>query len=158
MPKREEIVWCVVRTHATQPLLLPNRLTFPVQCRPFHGTYVDLQLFHHVVSWRQSHNADDLAPTNEDLMDERNDKNKKLMPKKGTGPGLHSPAGFSDVHNPNASLLCVILTGVIHAIRRGRLFCEIALFRRVYRVVKISLASIFTIYIQTFWTWTMLFY
>ena len=60
---------------------------------------------------------DDLAPTNEDLMDERNDKNKKLMPKKATGPGLHSAVGLSGVHDPNASLLSVIPTGVIHAIQ-----------------------------------------
>ena len=53
-------------------------------------------------------------------MDERNDKNKKLMPKKATGPGLHSAVVLSGVHDPNASLLSVILTGVIHAMPDAR--------------------------------------
>ena len=78
-------------------------------------------------------------------MDEQNDKTKKPMPKKGTGPELHNAAGFSEVHNLNARLPSVILTGVISAMpRRGRLFCKVALFRQVYHVVTmINLASRF---------------
>ena len=64
------------------------------------------------------------------------------MPQKGTRPELRSAARFSDVHDPNPSLLSVILTGVIRAMLYARfggadVFCEVALFRRVYRVVAI---------------------
>src|ERR1700761_3666167 len=90
-----------------------------MQHRPFHRTSTThtftFQLFHQDVSERKPRNADDLAPTNEDLMDELNGKNKNLMPKKAPGPGLHIAARFSDVHDPIASLLSVILTAVVHA-------------------------------------------
>ena len=70
-------------------------------------------------------------------------------PKKGTGPEFRSAAGFSDVHDPNPSLLSVILTSAIRAMPYARfgganIICEVALFRRVYRVVTIiNLASRF---------------
>ena len=86
----------------------------------FRDTYVHMQLFHQVVSEQQLHNVDDLAPTSEDLGDERNDKNKKPRPKKGTSPKLRSTASLSDVHDPNASPLSVILTDVIRAMPYAR--------------------------------------
>ena len=85
-------------------------------------------------------------PTNEDLSDERNGKNRKPMHKKGTRPELHNAAGFSDLRDPNASPLSVIQTGVILTMpytRFGGPDSSVrSHFRRVYRVITIiNLAS-----------------
>ncbi len=109
--------------------------TSDASCR---DTYVYLKLFRQVVCGRQSEHADGLAPASEELWNERNDKNKKPKPKKGTGAELRGAAGFSDVHDPNASLFSALLTGGNRAMpyaRFGGADYELALFRRVYRVL-----------------------
>ena len=73
------------RTHATPmpPLGLSTKLIFPHPTYIVCDMYVHLQPFHQVVSERQPHNADDLALTNEDLRDERNDNTRSQYPRKG---------------------------------------------------------------------------
>ena len=68
--------------HYHSGLRLSTKLTSP------HPSYIvpqhpHLQLFHQVVSERQSHNADDLALTNEDFRDDRNDKIRSQCPRRG---------------------------------------------------------------------------